>query len=64
MQTYDKEQNLSTDIDIQIPNIWTLLNKDNMTNALAICLVIFTVSSCFVFIRSSANPVVEQKQGR
>lgn len=50
-QVYDKENNLITDINVENPNIWTLLNKDNMTNALAASLLILVISLCYSTIR-------------
>lgn len=68
-QVYDKENNLIKDINIENPNIWTLLNKDNMTNALAASLLILVISLCYSAIRQpqptsniSDNPV-ETKVG-
>jgi len=66
-QVYTKEQELITDINIDNPNFWSLLNKDNMTNALAISIVILVISLSYSAIRQptasrvSDNPV--QKVG-
>lgn len=62
-QVYTKEQELITDINIDNPDFWSLLNKDNMTNALAISIVILVISLCYSAIRQpttsrvSDNPV-------
>lgn len=50
-QVYDRESNLITDINIEEPSFWSLLNKDNMTNALAISLVILVISLAYSVIR-------------
>ena len=54
-QVYDKENNLVTDINIEDPNIWTLLNRDNMTNALAVSIVILVVSLAYSAIRQPTS---------
>lgn len=54
-QIYDKENNLTTNIDLQSPNIWTLLNKDNMSNALAISIVILAVTFAYLGINQSTK---------
>lgn len=59
-QVYDKENNLITDINIENPNIWTLLNKDNMTNALAASLLILVISLCYSAIRQSTTSRVSE----
>lgn len=62
-QVYNQKQDLITDINVEDPNFWTLLNKDNMTNALAISVVILVISLCYSAIRQpttskvSDNPV-------
>jgi len=67
IQVYNKQQELTTDINIDNPDFWSLLNKDNMTNALAISIVILVISFCYSGIRQptasrvSDNPV--QKVG-
>ena len=57
-QVYDKQNNLVTDINLEDPNIWTLLNKDNMTNALALSLVILIISLCYSAIRQPTRSAV------
>ena len=59
-QVYDKENNLITDINIENPNIWTLLNKDNMTNALAASLLILVISLCYSAIRQPTTSRVSK----
>lgn len=59
-QVYDKENNLITDINIENPNIWTLLNKDNMTNALAASLLILVISLCYSVIRQPTTSRVSE----
>lgn len=62
-QVYNKQQELITDINIEEPSFWSLVNKDNMTNALAISLVILVISFAYSVIRQpttsrvSDNPV-------
>jgi hypothetical protein len=57
-QVYTQEQDLITDIKIEDPNIWTLLNKDNMTNALAFSLVILVISLCYSAVRQPTTSAV------
>jgi hypothetical protein len=57
-QVYDRESNLITDINIEEPNFWTLLNKDNMTNALAISLVVLVVSLAYSVIRQPTTEII------
>jgi hypothetical protein len=54
-QVYDKQNNLITDIDIEVPDIWTLLNRNNMSNALAFSLVTLVVSLCYSTFRQPAT---------
>lgn len=58
-QLYDKENNLISEVKLEVPNFWTLLNKDNMTNALALSLVLLTISLCYSAMKTgiSDNPV-------
>lgn len=57
-QVYNKEQELITDINIEEPNFWSLLNKDNMTNALAISLVVLVVSFAYFVIRQPTTRTI------
>lgn len=57
-QVYDRESNLITDINIEEPSFWSLLNKDNMTNALAISLVILVISLAYSVIRQPTTEIV------
>lgn len=57
-QVYDRESNLTTDINIEEPSFWSLLNKDNMTNALAISLVILVISLAYSVIRQPTTEIV------
>ena len=54
-QVYNKQQELITDINIEEPSFWSLVNKDNMTNALAISLVILVISFAYSVIRQPAT---------
>ena len=54
-QVYNKQQELITDINIEEPSFWSLVNKDNMTNALAISLVILVISLAYSVIRQPAT---------
>lgn len=56
-QVYNKQQELITDVEVDIPDIWTFLNKDNMTNALAISLVILVISLAYSVIRQPTSRV-------
>lgn len=56
-QVYNKEQELITDINIEEPSFWSLANKDNMTNALAISLVILVISFAYSVIRQPTSRV-------
>ena len=57
-QVYDEQQELKTDIEIDIPDLWSLLNKDVMANALALSLVLLTVSLCYSTFRQSTTSKV------
>lgn len=57
-QIYNKQQELITDINIEEPSFWTLLNKDNMTNALAVSLVILVVSLAYSLIRQPTTEII------
>lgn len=57
-QVYDRENNLITDINIEEPSFWTLLNKDNMTNALAVSLVILVVSVAYSLIKQPTTEII------
>lgn len=57
-QVYDRESNLITEINIEEPSFWSLLNKDNMTNALAISLVILVISLAYSVIRKPTTEIV------
>ena len=57
-QVYDRESNLITEINIEEPSFWSLLNKDNMTNALAISLVISVISLAYSVIRQPTTEIV------
>ena len=57
-QVYNREQELVTDINIEEPNFWSLLNKDNMTNALAVSLVILVVSVAYSVIRQPTTKII------
>lgn len=57
-QVYDRESNLITDINIEEPSFWSLLNKDNMTNALAISLVILVISLAYSVIRKPTTDII------
>lgn len=57
-QVYDRESNLITDINIEEPSFWSLLNKDNMTNALAISLVILVISLAYSVIKKPTTEIV------
>lgn len=57
-QVYNQKQDLITDINVEDPNFWTLLNKDNMTNALAISVVILVISLCYSAVRQPTTSAV------
>jgi hypothetical protein len=66
MKKFSKKYNddlLISHDEVDIPNIWTLLNRDNMSNALAISLILIAVSLCYsafkqpTISRVSDNPV-------
>ncbi len=57
-QVYNKQQELITDINIEEPSFWSLLNKDNMTNALAISLVILVISLAYSVIRQPTTEII------
>ena len=57
-QVYNQKQDLITDINVEDPNFWTLLNKDNMTNALAFSLVILVISLCYSAVRQPTTSAV------
>ena len=57
-QVYNAENLLTEETEIEIPNIWTLLNKDNMTNALAFSLVILVISLCYSAVRQPTTSAV------
>ena len=57
-QVYNQKQDLITDINVEDPNFWTLLNKDNMANALAISLVILVISLCYSAVRQPTTSAV------
>lgn len=57
-QVYNKQQELITDINIEEPSFWSLLNKDNMTNALAVSLVILVISLAYSVIRQQTTEII------
>lgn len=57
-QVYNKQQELITDINIEEPSFWSLLNKDNMTNALAVSLVILVISLAYSVIRQPTTEII------